>query len=93
MRMARIVEESYIADLCEWIIVCEREYELDKSRAVAEIRADLENMPKLVRCKDCKRWEYDAKKMAGLCERHINYTAEWDFCSYGERKGNEGQDH
>ena len=40
----------------------------------------------VVRCKDCKRWKYDAKKMAGLCKRHINYTAQWDFCSYGERK-------
>jgi hypothetical protein len=51
----------------------------------------IENAPavdavEVVRCKDCKRWEYDARRMAGLCKRHINYTAEWDFCSYGERK-------
>ena len=42
----------------------------------------------VVRCKGCKRWKYDARRMAGLCKRHINYTAEWDFCSYGERKDN-----
>lgn len=43
----------------------------------------------VVRCKDCKLWKYDAKRMAGLCKRHINYTAQYDFCSYGERKDNE----
>ena len=43
----------------------------------------------VVRCKDCKRWKYDAKKMAGLCKRHINYTTQWDFCSYGERREGE----
>ena len=40
----------------------------------------------VVRCKDCKRWKYDAKRMAGICSRHINYTAQWDFCNYGERR-------
>ena len=38
----------------------------------------------VVRCKDCQRWKYDARRMAGLCKRHISYTAEWDFCNYGE---------
>ena len=46
-------------------------------------------MDELVRCKDCKRWKYDARRMAGLCKRHINYTAQYDFCSYGERREGE----
>jgi hypothetical protein len=40
----------------------------------------------LVRCKDCKRWKYDTRRLAGLCERHINYTAPYEFCSCGERR-------
>ena len=43
----------------------------------------------IVRCKDCKRWKYDTRRMAGLCERHINYTAPYEFCSYGERREGE----
>ena len=49
----------------------------------------------VVRCKDCKHWSIET----GWCEAHSHFFndgmcwdifCENDFCSYGERKDNEG---
>lgn len=44
----------------------------------------------VVRCKDCKWWEYRVGT-SGICKRfslkdHTNWVSDVDFCSYGERK-------
>lgn len=48
-----------------------------------------ENFAEVVRCKDCKHW-----LAYGVCNIHITYPALWtkenDFCSYGERKNDDG---
>ena len=46
---------------------------------------------KVVRCKDCE-WYENGKSYDAYCNHPtdgMNYTAEDDFCSYGERKDNE----
>ena len=47
----------------------------------------------VVRCRDCKNWNFET----GLCNLHSNFSKsvlhffdEYDFCSYGERKGDDG---
>ena len=45
----------------------------------------------VVRCKDCK-WYENGKSYDAYCNHPtdgMNYSAEDDFCSYGERKDNE----
>ena len=42
----------------------------------------------VVRCKDCKHYQYDAIFLQGWCNgRKVEKD---DFCSYGEMKGGEG---
>jgi hypothetical protein len=47
----------------------------------------------VVRCKDCKHWNKDALACDTLpwvnSSEHANWYAD-DFCSYGERKGGDG---
>lgn len=82
--MARIVDEAYIEDLCRWIKGCDENFEITISRVLSEVKADLENMPEVVRCKDCKH--YNVFRLE--CHNgHMNgYIAIDGFCSYGERK-------
>lgn len=42
----------------------------------------------VVRCKDCKKWEYD-ENLSGWCIEWRRRTLGNHFCSYGERKHNE----
>lgn len=42
---------------------------------------------KVVRCKDCKRSEYDELFHERWCNG--NRVEDYDFCSYGERKDDE----
>ena len=44
----------------------------------------------VVRCKDCKHWERDADFKDGWCRGERQY--EDDFCSRGERRGEDGSD-
>lgn len=47
-------------------------------------QAEIENMVEVVRCKECKHWNYE---MSG-CKRNPSVVA-WrdnDFCSYGEER-------
>ena len=41
----------------------------------------------VVRCNDCKKWEYD-KNFSGRCVEWRRRTLGNHFCSYGERKDN-----
>jgi hypothetical protein len=75
MDLAKVIENYFGADAGYLDIDC-----FTLARRIMEA-----GWTKPVPCKDCKRWKYDEKKMAGLCKRHINYTAQWDFCSCGER--------
>ena len=42
----------------------------------------------VVRCNDCKKWEYD-ENFSGWCVEWRRRTLGDHFCSYGERKDNE----
>jgi hypothetical protein len=86
--MARIVDESYIEDLCSWIKGCDENFEIDMSRVLSEVKADLENMPEVVRCKDCKRYFHYGDGVYGCRTFGMMKTHPDGFCSYGERKGN-----
>lgn len=83
--MARIVEESYIEDLCQWIKSCDEHCEITMSRVLAEVKADLENMPQVVCCKDCEYNKYGGCRI----EWEIRQDSEdWNkqFCSEGKRR-------
>lgn len=45
-------------------------------------------MDDLVRCKDCKKWEYD-ENFSGWCVEWRRRTLGDHFCSYGERREGE----
>lgn len=46
----------------------------------------LEEQQKLVRCKECKRWNTSGcRQGVGECEWAYYMTKPDDFCSYGER--------
>ena len=90
--MARIVDESYIEDLCSWIKGCDEHFEFSMSRILSEVKADLENMPEVVRCKDCEFRHYntsnDTYKCVSMNGMYRTVKVD-DFCSYGERKSDE----
>ena len=44
-----------------------------------------QDVVKVVRCKDCKKWEYD-ENFSGWCTEWRRRTLGNHFCSYGERK-------
>lgn len=48
-----------------------------------------EDIVSVVRCKDCKSWKYDEKKLCGICEKLIMYRPDYFWCMYGERRGGE----
>ena len=43
------------------------------------------DMGELVRCKDCKNWEYDVILPDGYCRGRHQWNPNW-FCADGERK-------
>lgn len=61
--------------------------------AIAE--APAADVVEVVRCKDCQWWEArSCNSFIGRCENPLNglvseYTDDEDYCSYGERKGQE----
>lgn len=52
-----------------------------------EVVKRLNDKDEIVRCKDCKYWEYDVDNDVGFCVRteDCDWNAD-DFCSRGERK-------
>lgn len=64
---------------------------MEGNTTVGERRVDLSWYPtvdavEVIRCKDCKRWKYDAKKLCGFCDALICYRPDYFWCMYGERK-------
>ncbi len=56
-----------------------------------EIRDKLDDLPELVRCRDCKHYRHDSLACF-LVYSPIPPSPNWypeDFCSYGERKDND----
>ena len=47
------------------------------------------DVPDIVRCKDCKRYEPNGNKEHGNCSQHLTLAYETDYCSWGERKESE----
>ena len=44
----------------------------------------------VVRCKDCKHWKYDARKLCGRCDALMCYRPDYFWCMYGERRTDNG---
>ena len=94
--MRLIDADALVEFLLKEIIECDEEYD-DKSDHIilgagqeAElIRDKVKEMPMvdIVRCKDCKYWEYDVDNDVGFCVRteECDWTAD-DFCSKGEKR-------
>ena len=66
---------------------------LEPDKAIAKIitlltEAESVDAVEVVRCKDCKHWKYDAKKLCGFCDALICYRPDYFWCMYGERKDN-----
>lgn len=61
----------------------------DEIREVAERIANklFEDVVEVVRCKDCKYWDYEVDNDVGFCARteDCDWNAD-DFCSRGERR-------
>jgi hypothetical protein len=55
------------------------------------LRKAAEDIVKVVRCKDCKRYVENKEAFVTYCKRGLRdvYAKPDDFCSYGERKDNE----
>ena len=85
MAEKRLIDANAVIAKYRQVVFAGQTYTLEDLRYAVEYAPTVDAV-EVVRCKDCKRWEYDAKRMAGLCKRHINYTAQYDFCSYGERR-------
>ena len=63
-----------------------------QEKKVGEIILAITNAPavEVVRCKDCKSWNrYKPDSVSGKCGFLCRMRMDDDFCSYGERKGNE----
>lgn len=63
------------------------------AKAIEDVVAMLKNpdandVVPVVRCNDCKRWKYDARKLCGFCDALICYRPDYFWCMYGERKDN-----
>ena len=55
-----------------------------KARKLMEDAPTVDAVP-VVRCNDCKKWEYD-ENFSGWCVEWRRRTLGNHFCSYGERK-------
>ena len=77
-----------------------KRYLMDKGFYPALVAAAIENVPEgVVRCKDCKFWKPNDRRVLGYC-KHGTFsidddvvdpiTKPNDFCSYGERREDNG---
>lgn len=46
----------------------------------------------VVRCMECKHWESHCNGKAGSCQKRKGVARANDFCSYGERSGDNAAD-
>lgn len=81
-----------IAPFYEWLDWLEKESNTScpeyQTLMFYEIRDKLDNLPEVVRCKDCKRFVDNPKACSTYCSKgcKIQYVKPDDFCSHGERK-------
>ena len=63
------------------------EWEAKYTELLAEYVQLLGEYGKIVRCKDCKYWDYEVDNDVGFCTRteDCDWNAD-DFCSKGEKK-------
>ena len=94
--MRLIDADALVEFLLKEIIECYRDYDDESEHIIlgagqeAElIRDKVKKMPTvdIVRCKDCKYWDYEVDNDVGFCTRteDCDWNAD-DFCSRGERK-------
>ena len=94
--MAEYLEKSkikqYIKDFCKGLISDDRQFDpVDDAILLCQMIdfAPAADVVEVVRCKDCNHY------IVGFCTRDINgrtnmfRMSENDYCSYGERKGND----
>ena len=65
----------FIGNIFNWLSECFEIVDADEADAV-----------EVVRCKDCKRWKYNARKLCGFCDALICYRPDYFWCMYGERR-------
>ena len=85
--MDRILGDGYTDALRVWA----SGHTICASKALREIAEDLEKLPELVRCKDCKHWKDDLMRDdLHICEIGYYFIEENGYCSYGERRTDNG---
>lgn len=61
------------------------------NHALSDMRAILKSLPsaqpEIVRCKDCVHYDLAKNGYNGHCTRQYAVFTAYDFCSYGERRG------
>ena len=87
MGMDRILEDGYTDALRVWV----SGHTICASKALREIAEDLEKLPELVRCKNCKHYNASANSCFNpqwdmKTASEVPFVRADDFCSYGERK-------
>lgn len=67
-------------------------YAIGKQNQYDSDRLALEAVPStIVRCRDCKHWEYDVIFQDGWCRGKHQGNPDW-FCADGERRNDNGSD-
>lgn len=66
------------------------EYEFAKGLAELGLKSVPSAQPEIIRCKDCKYWEYDVIFADGWCRGKHQGNPEW-FCADAERRTDETQ--
>ena len=80
----RLIDANALADSHWWESLTN---DFDKARArIIVMSAPTVDTVEVIRCKDCKRWKYDAKKLCGFCDALICYRPDYFWCMYGERR-------
>lgn len=79
--------------LLEMLPVVENNFQISLIGAVADFVTMICNAPTvdavpIVRCGECK-WASNIRRRTCLCARSNKYMRVTDFCSYGEREGDE----
>ena len=58
-------------------------------RIEERLKALPSTQPEIVRCKDCVHYDLAKNGYNGNCNRQYAVFTAYDFCSYGERRGDE----
>ena len=83
--LAVLIVGTAFGILCWWV--------QEKERKALEVvaKAPKADVVEVVRCKDCVYWEeHDGEMFCNCWANLMTDTAEYDYCSYGERKEDGG---